>query len=94
MGNKKPIQKFKAGAIDASVWENSKQINGVPVTVYAVTLDRKYKDKNGTWQSTSSLNVNDIPKAIVALEEAYKSLVMKDANGNNGNSSNAEVEDV
>ena len=44
------------------------------------TIDRRYKDSEGNWQSTKSLRLNDIPKAIVVLSKAYEELILK----NNG----------
>ena len=38
-------------------------------------MQRRYKDQDGQWQSTNSLDVNDIPKAILALSQAYTYLV-------------------
>jgi hypothetical protein len=75
--SKKPIQKFKSGAVEACIWDNTKTINGNQIASYGVTIDRKYKDKNGDWQNTSSLTVNDLPKAVVVLEDCYRFLTTK-----------------
>jgi hypothetical protein len=40
-----------------------------------VVLERTYKDRNGSYASTHSLQMNDIPKAILALTKAYEYLV-------------------
>ena len=36
-----------------------------------VVLERSYKDRYGEWKSTNRYDLNDIPKAILALEMAY-----------------------
>ena len=36
-----------------------------------------YKDMHGNFKSTSSLDTNDIPKAILALKKAYEFLTIK-----------------
>ena len=77
MTNNKPAKKFKAGGIVATIWQNQQKINGNDVTVSSVKLEKRYKDKEGNWQSASSLAVNDIPKARLVLAEAYKYLTMK-----------------
>ena len=74
----KPIQKFNVGAIHVSIWENegvSKE--GIVRNFNSVSIDRNYKDKQGEWKSTNSLKVNDLPKAILALQKAYEYLSLK-----------------
>ncbi len=70
-----PVKKFSAGAVQVAVWQNEgkegKQFN-------TVSLDRIYKDKNDKWKSSNSLHVNELPKAILALQKAYEFLVMKE----------------
>ncbi|MDI6855877.1 MAG: hypothetical protein QMD21_03725 [Candidatus Thermoplasmatota archaeon] len=65
----------RVGGIDVTIWEND---GGTRGSFKNVTIQRSYKDKNGKWQKTGSLKVNDIPKAILALQIAYERLVMKE----------------
>ena len=59
----KPDNKFKAGAVTATVWANEmKDRQGNKFSVYTVAFERNYKDRDGNWKSTNSLRVNDIPK--------------------------------
>ena len=74
-----PVKKFQAGGIQVAVWENEGSENG---NYNTVSFDKRYKDKEGNWQSTKSLNVNDIPKAVAALNQAYQYLVLKDPSPN------------
>ena len=70
-----PIKKFAVGGIQVAIWENqSKEGN----SYYSVSFDRRYKDKNDEWKSSSSLKANDIPKAVLALEKAYEWLSLKE----------------
>ena len=67
-----PVKRFKAGAISATVWENSTtNKEGVPATFYTVTLDRAYKDQSGEWQHANSYRINDLPRAQLVLQQAY-----------------------
>ena len=76
--NNLPEKKFTAGAISATIWQNtSKDRFGNTVSYRTVSFDRRYKDKNGVWQSSNSLRVNDLPKAKLVLGEAYKYLLLK-----------------
>lgn len=72
-----PEKKFSTGAISATVWKNVRAgKDGKVFETHSVSLQRRYTDKTGQWQSTSSLRLNDLPKAALVLEEAYKYLVL------------------
>ena len=73
-----PEKKFRAGAISATVWLNKGQpINGEPTEYRSISIERNYTNKEGKWQSTNSLRVNDLPKASVVLNKAYEFLLFK-----------------
>lgn len=74
----KPIEKFQYGAVSCAVWKNEHKVNGKLIVSISVTIDRAYKDKEGEWKHTDFLGVNDIPKAILALNEAYQYMVSGD----------------
>ena len=59
-------QRFKAGLVQATVWKNTSSSGDEFKTV---SLNRSYQ-KDGEWKNTNSLGVNDIDKAIQALEQA------------------------
>jgi hypothetical protein len=56
------------------------QTNGRTVELPKVILEVRYKDKGGNWQGTNSLSINDIPKAILALQKSYEYLTEKKDN--------------
>ena len=74
-----PEKHITAGAIRASIWKNE-TVNkeGQPQSSRSVTFERSYKDKEGNWKITSSLQINDLPKAILVLNKAYEYLAMKE----------------
>jgi hypothetical protein len=75
-----PEKKFSTGAITATIWKNngvSKQ-TGEGTEYNTISLQRSYKDKDGKWQSTTSLRVNDLPKASLVLHKAYEYLVLRE----------------
>jgi len=78
-GNK-PEKKFSTGAITATVWKNNgtSKRDGSQVEFRTIQLDRHYKDKDGSWKSTNSMRVNDLPKAALVLNKAYEYLVMRE----------------
>lgn len=74
-----PEKKFRAGAVSATVWLNHGQRQSGEETEYrTISFERSYTDKDGKWQSSNSLRVNDLPKAQVVLNRAYEYLVFKE----------------
>ena len=70
-----PEKKFSVGCIQVAIWENEGKEGNKFQTV---SFDKRYKDKNDEWKSSSSLKANDIPKAILALQKAYEYLSLKE----------------
>ena len=68
----RPIKSFKCGTVVAAIFENQTAKG----TMRKTTLSKRYKTAEGEWKSTSSLDVNDLPKASLALDKAYEFLVM------------------
>ena len=67
-GGNKPVEKYKKGAVQLSVWENPLKLkDGSQIMSRSVTLQKSYKDKNDEWQQTSSLQERDIPDAQAVL---------------------------
>jgi hypothetical protein len=44
-------------------------------TLTKATLERRYKDNDGTWKSSGSFGRNEIPLAIWCLEKAYDHMI-------------------
>ena len=76
MGKKMPETKFRSGAICATVWANESVHDGKKVIYKTVSFERSYKDKSDTWQTTISLRVTDLPKAILVLNKPYEHLAL------------------
>ena len=74
-----PEKKFSTGVISATVWKNSgTSKEGSPTEYKTITLQRRYTDKDGKWQSTNSLRINDLPRAVLVLNKAYEYIVLKE----------------
>jgi len=71
-----PEQKFSAGAVSATVWKNQTEKNGSVFDFRTISFERRYKDKEGKWQSSNSFRINDLPKARLVLDKAYEYLIM------------------
>ena len=79
MGNR-PIKKFRAGAIEAAIWLNEKEIEGNIVVFKTVTLSRSWKDnKQGIWRNeVINMRKGDLGKAILVLSKANEEVLLKD----------------
>ena len=94
-----PEKKFSTGVISATIWKNSgTSKKGDPVEFRTISLQRRYTDEKGEWKSTSSLRINDLPKASLVLNKAYEYLVLKEqadslefTEGPEGSSASAEI---
>ncbi len=65
---------FRHGSCSASVFENEYNRGSDSFNVRSVSFQRSFRDKQGEWQRSSTLRVNDIPKAILVLNKAYEYL--------------------
>jgi len=72
MGKNLPEKKYRAGAIQATIWSNTKEVDGKQTHYLTVSFERSYLDKNKQWQTTNSLRTSDLPKAILVLSKAYE----------------------
>ena len=73
----KPETVFKAGPVRASIFQNSANRQGKEILFPKVVIEVRYRDKLGNWKGTNSLSLNDLPKAILALQLAYEYLMGK-----------------
>jgi len=86
----RPEKKFMCGGIEASIFENEIQQNGKTLKIKKVAFQKRYKSSQG-WKTTYSLDINDIPKAILVLSKAYEFLVLNPDSTASGESENAET---
>ena len=75
MTGQTPIAKFKAGQVSSALWENEIEVKGKTVTILKATVQRRYKDKDGNWQSSGSLSRNEIPLAVYCLQKAFEKII-------------------
>lgn len=75
----KPTYRVKVGACIASVFlnEDPSREHALP----RVSLQRVYKDPQGAFQYTTTLNVRDVPNAILALQRAWEHCSVEEKSG-------------
>jgi hypothetical protein len=74
----RPEKEFRVGAVRAAIWSNPRRTaGGQSFDSHRIQLERTYKDSQGNFKTTQSLEANDIPKAIVALQKSYEYLLFR-----------------
>ena len=86
----KPIKKFQAGQVSCALWENEISVNGQVKTLLKASVNRRYKDKDGSWKSSGSFSRNEVALAIYCLMQAFKVMV----EGDGDKADNVEAEQV
>ena len=92
-----PEKKFSTGAVTATVWQNQgkNKTTGEATAFRTVSFQRRYKDKDGNWQSTNTLRVNDLPRASLVLQKAYEYLVLRELeNSSSSEELDSAIEEV
>jgi len=74
----KPIKVFRAGAVEAAIFENERTVGGRKVKMLNVVFKRSYKDKDGKWQHSDSFGINDVPKLGLLVPKVYEIMAMGD----------------
>ena len=70
--NNGPLTRFKAGSVVAAVWDNNITVNGSVRSIKKVTVERRYKDKDGNWKSSTSFGRDEIALAKHCLDMAFE----------------------
>lgn len=75
MAGQMPVAKYTAGTISAAIWTNEITVKERKVTELKVTVQRRFKDRDGTWKSSGSFSGNEIPLAIYCLEKSFEHMI-------------------
>jgi len=72
----KPEKKFRCGPITASVFAETRVVNGQMVKFYSTSIDKVYKDGE-QWKHTTSFAPEDLPKVALLANDVYRELRVK-----------------
>jgi hypothetical protein len=70
-------KRIQVGACSASIFAREVDTVSGRAVMRNVVLQRTYKDKDDKYQHTNNYGMNDLPKAILALQKAYEYLAMQ-----------------
>jgi hypothetical protein len=79
-GNK-PEKAFRLGLVSAAVFANIREGAGDQEdrVMHTVQLQRRYRDADGTWKTSTSFDLSNLPAAIEALRLAFAYLAEREA---------------
>lgn len=85
----KPEKKFKCGAVEAAVFVNEIDKDGKALKIRKVSVQKRYRNADGDWNSTNSYDINDLPKLKLVADEAYRYLALGQGSESAESSKNA-----
>ena len=72
-----PVKRIRYGNISATIFNNTREINGKEVEIKNVQIQRIFKDRDGNWKGTSSYRVSDLPKLALAASKVFEYLTIR-----------------
>jgi hypothetical protein len=67
---KPPVAKLQDGLLNLAIWERETDKGNF----YTVTIERRYKNRDGEWASTQSLGEDDLLSMAELMRQAYKEI--------------------
>ncbi len=90
MAQLQPLNRFRAGQVSCALWENDIIVRGQQKTIVKASISRRYKDRDGNWQTSQSFSRHEIPLAIYCLTKAFGAMLENP----NGQAEMGAVEEV
>jgi hypothetical protein len=72
---RRPVFEAKAHGVQVAVWRQERQGKDGTFEAYSVSVSRRYKDKEGNWQSSSSFDARHIAALRSCLARAEEFLL-------------------
>ncbi len=69
--NPRPIRVYESFPVKLAIWERYVENDKGAKPMRSATLTRVYKDGSGAWRMSRSLNVEDLPKAMILIQRAF-----------------------
>lgn len=66
-----PVAKYRVGSVTASIWKNE----GEKGTTFSATFDRRYRDNDNNWHSSTSHNADDLLALAKAADLAHTKIL-------------------
>lgn len=75
----KPVKDFRAGNIQASVWENKTERDGRTVIRYSVRIQKQFRNKQGDYQDTNYFFPGELARLAMLANKAYEYISLQES---------------
>ncbi len=78
---RRPVHTIRQEDCSASIWTREAVVQGQPKTFCSVTLERSYKDRDGSWKYTKTFDAGSLGKVVTLCQQAseYIATLQQDA---------------
>jgi hypothetical protein len=67
---RRPVHTIRVEDVGCSIWDREVTVQGNPKLFYSCTFERSYKDRDGTWKYTSTIDADSLGKLVTAAQQA------------------------
>ena len=67
---RRPIHTIRLEDCSASIWARESVVRGKPQIFYSVTLERSYKDRDGSWKYTKTFDAGSLGTVVTLCQQA------------------------
>lgn len=78
MERQRPSDKVSVGGIVVALWPNRSGQDGQGRTTLRATISRRYRDRNGAWQTASSFGKQEMPVLLYCPQRAMDKMIAAD----------------
>jgi len=65
-----PVETVRIGDVSASIWKREVQIRGEARVFYSVTLERSFRDRDGTYRYSKSFDPDSLGTLLGVIQKA------------------------
>src|SRR3954462_1510798 len=67
---RRPCRTLRIEDCSASIWSRDITVQGETRTFYSVTLERSYKDRDGSWKYTKTFDADSLGRVVSLCQQA------------------------
>ena len=71
---RKPVTTIRVEDVSCSIWAREHLVQGKPKVFYSCTIERSYKDRDGRWRYTKSLDPDSLGQVVAVCQQASETI--------------------
>ena len=79
----KPIARFRAGNIEASVWKNELNTDEQTIVRHFIRIETQFRNDDGNYRNMDCYFPSDLPKLILVARKAFEFVVLTESKETN-----------